>query len=707
MMDTKDVAVTERHYWVFYTKDENECEKRIAGLFYPFHSDCTNYKRLIDSWKKGDKALFYCPDTLRAEFDIESVEEVPKDDMDREEYKTWAKGNRKVYRVILSNPKRFAPPILVTDEIKTELLGGGGTFFGRSLMPLSKQLYQKIKMSTSKELHLSPQAEEFIRKFKADPENQAWLQRKIKAFEKWRILFSADNIAKLSQEEFRGFLSFKENQSWDGIQRQPSVYADMDKLRKTVTYLVSQLNESTLEEIEKRLDNVLDPNGAFKINGLDRAVVTGIMHICDLKNRLGVWNNKVKIGLEKLGLLDQKILGSKGKQYLAYNQVLNVLGKQYDLSLYQVDMLMHLVATQFPSKLFAFSGKSAILGLGIGPRIEKIPSIAEMITYIESKGFYYPEETVRNYHASLETKPFVILSGITGIGKTKLTELYANAIYSVEKENPYYKIVSVQPNWNDKKPLLGYFNPIMDVYYKAPFLSFLLKALDACTSCAFNTDGRCSDRPKCTRRYFVCLDEMNLAHVEYYFADFLSAMESKRPIDLHSKEVGTEDGRQIGPTVVIPENLFVIGTVNIDETTKEFSPKVLDRANTIYLDTVDLDKWSEVQIKKGRAVNASAFKVVKEINELLKKHQMHFAYRVCDEILRYVETLTLTPERALDLQIMQKILPKMCGDDNSRLRGSLQDLKKYLENSPYVNSRDKVTKMLENLDQQGFTSFFD
>ena len=86
---------------------------------------------------------------------------------------------------------------------------------------------------------------------------------------------------------------------------------------------------------------------------------------------------------------------------------------------------------------------------------------------------------------------------------------------------------------------------------------------------------------------------------------------------------------------------------------------------------------------------------------------MHFGYRVCNEILEYVEHSILPKERALDLQIMQKILPKLSGDDNARLRGSLQDLKDYLEDKPYASSKSKVENMLEKLKDQGFTSFFD
>lgn len=343
----------------------------------------------------------------------------------------------------------------------------------------------------------------------------------------------------------------------------------------------------------------------------------------------------------------------------------------------------------------------------IDSKLPQIPTINEIIKNIQSRGFYYPEETIINYHTSLLTKPFVILAGITGIGKTKLTELYANALHTDDEENKYYKIIPVQPNWNDKKPLLGYYNPIMEKYFKTPFLNFLLKAIDDCEKCELNQNNECTNKMGCDKKYFVCLDEMNLAHVEYYFADFLSAMESNQQLELNSTQTKTQDGTYMSPKIHIPENFHIIGTVNIDETTKEFSPKVLDRANTIYLNTVDLDQWIQLQSKNGKVIQVEPFEVLKKIHDILKKHEMHFGYRTSNEILDYVQNSVLPNERAIDLQILQKILPKFCGDDNVRLRDSLQDLFDYLDEEKYPISKNKVKNMLIKLDQQGFTSFFD
>lgn len=339
---------------------------------------------------------------------------------------------------------------------------------------------------------------------------------------------------------------------------------------------------------------------------------------------------------------------------------------------------------------------------------KSVPTIHEIVKDIESKGFYFPAETIQNFHTCLLTKPFVILSGKTGTGKTKLVELYSNAIHRANRDNRYYKKISVQPNWNDNKPLLGYYNPFMQEYNLTPFLKFMLQAIDDCKSCKQHGDGNCSDKAACTLKYFVCLDEMNLAHVEYYFADFISAMETEdKTIDLHSEETHSQNGTILPCKIRIPDNFFVIGTVNVDETTKEFSPKVLDRANTLDMDIIDLDKWREIQLNLGVNINETAFKVIKEVHQSLKKYGLHFGYRVCSEIMKYLEYSSLELEKSIDFEIKQKILPKLCGDDNPKLRGSLEELRNYLSNTKYELSRSKVENMLAQLNTYGFTTFYE
>ena len=133
-------------YWIFYNRDEKTCIDRIAGLFYPFHSNCSKCKDLLSTWRKGDKVLFYCPNYFRAELFIDSVEKVPEDELSKEEYTEWETGGRTVYRAKFTNPILFEPPIALTSELRTELLGSpGASFQGRSLLPITKEQYERIK----------------------------------------------------------------------------------------------------------------------------------------------------------------------------------------------------------------------------------------------------------------------------------------------------------------------------------------------------------------------------------------------------------------------------------------------------------------------------------------------------------------------------------------------------------------------------------
>jgi 5-methylcytosine-specific restriction protein B len=185
---------------------------------------------------------------------------------------------------------------------------------------------------------------------------------------------------------------------------------------------------------------------------------------------------------------------------------------------------------------------------------------------IKKSGFTFSLLQITNYYLSLKTKPFVILTGISGTGKTKITELFAKAV--CEDFEKQYLLLPVRPDWNDDRNLIGYYNPLTKQYQTTPFLDFIMKA------------AQDPENP-----YFVCLDEMNLARVEYYFSTFLSAMESG------SKEISLSGfNGDMEYKTSIPSNLFFTGTVNMDETTYRFSPKVLDRANTIEFHEIDLLK---------------------------------------------------------------------------------------------------------------------
>lgn len=354
--------------------------------------------------------------------------------------------------------------------------------------------------------------------------------------------------------------------------------------------------------------------------------------------------------------------------------------------------------------------------------------ITHIHSYIESKGFYYKKEEVINLFLSLKTKPFVILSGISGTGKTKMVQWFAESLGATEK-NGQFTLIPVRPDWSDGSDLLGYVD-IKGDFKKGPLTRVLENAMDH------------PDKP-----YFVLLDEMNLARVEYYFSDLLSVMESKR---WESDQIVTTpvlpykvEGRE----VILPPNVYIIGTVNMDETTHPFSKKVLDRANTIEFNRVQLDHFSFLEnhveqapisvnnqtlmgeylhLKDAFQGNEGLVKQVTEelirINNQLEPIEAHVGYRVRDEICFYM-IYSLKDElfsfnEALDQCILQKILPRLSGSDErvwETLKGlyqictskvySSEDLTEINE-AIYPKSTVKIVHMIRRYENDGFTSFW-
>ncbi len=316
---------------------------------------------------------------------------------------------------------------------------------------------------------------------------------------------------------------------------------------------------------------------------------------------------------------------------------------------------------------------------------------------LSHRGLYFSPEVVSNYLLGLQAKRFVILSGISGTGKTRLAMEVARHFQTADTAN--LCVVAVHPDWTDSRGLLGYYNPLLNRYSATPFLELAMNA--EAEWAAAERDGRPATP------YFAVFDEMNLARVEQYFADVLSAMESGQRIYLHSEPDTPGALLSVPNTFGIPPNLHLVGTVNVDESTYMFSPKVLDRAFTIELSDVDLraytdnvvessddsglrlkriprfldpgpkpsrDDWSRFGGHDGGALQQA----VMALNDALGASQRHFGYRVANEIARFVNLAHeqagggLEPAwAALDLAILQKALPKMHGTQ-SDLTDALQ-----------------------------------
>lgn len=357
--------------------------------------------------------------------------------------------------------------------------------------------------------------------------------------------------------------------------------------------------------------------------------------------------------------------------------------------------------------------------------------VDHIFTYIKGKGFIYTKQEVTNLFLSLKTKPFVILSGISGTGKTMMAKWFAESIGATE-DNGQFMLIPVRPDWNDGSDLLGYID-IKGDFKTGPLTEVIKRAADD------------PDRP-----YIVLLDEMNLARVEYYFSDILSVMESRRWENGHIKSSNLLFRDEVGFDLSLPNNLYVIGTVNMDETTHPFSKKVLDRANTIEFNRVDLgnlaflEELEEIAPKHiGQKQLGSKYLHLKdvyqddqevvekvtqeliEINQALEVMHAHVGYRVRDEISFYMayneEANLLAFEEAFDYCILQKILPRISGSD-SRVHQLLTDLYRLFTNKAYDDSRTdvkedistalyphsatKVFDMLRRLEEDGFTSFW-
>ncbi|WP_342718360.1 DUF3578 domain-containing protein [Bacillus paramycoides] len=353
--------------------------------------------------------------------------------------------------------------------------------------------------------------------------------------------------------------------------------------------------------------------------------------------------------------------------------------------------------------------------------------IDHVSSYIQSKGFFYEKKDLINFFLSLKTKPFVILSGISGTGKTKIVQWFAESLGATE-ENGQFTLIPVRPDWSDSSDLLGYVN-LQGEFQERP----LIKVLE-------NADAN-PNRP-----YFVVLDEMNLARVEYYFSDFLSVIESRKWKDGKIVTSPVLPESITNKHITIPSNVYIIGTVNMDETTHPLSKKVLDRANTIEFNTVNLDYFNflmdveekEAEIASNRSLETEylhlkeCFKenedlvrnisnILIAINKILESVGAQVGYRIRDEICFYMayneQGKLLSFDEALDYQIYQKILPRLAGSDG-RTEEVLKQLYVLCANeeydsgnndasyAKYPRSANKLSHMLRRFEYDGFTSFW-
>jgi hypothetical protein len=411
--------------------------------------------------------------------------------------------------------------------------------------------------------------------------------------------------------------------------------------------------------------------------------------------------------------------------------------------------------------------------------------------YVNGKDATLNKDVV-SYLSAIRTKPFLLLAGISGTGKSRIVKEMAYASCPNEgdlhedKTSPgNYCLVEVKPNWNDSTELLGY-ETVLDGgnYHLTKFVKFLIKAMQH------------ENVP-----FFVCLDEMNLAAVEQYFAEFLSILESRKDVDgtikseplipaaifekyqqkLHKELFPTKDSSNTstgagcyttddGTAVYlhrtyaklmeeglrIPRNLIVVGTVNMDDTTYQFSRKVIDRAMTIEMNEVNLNDMFDIEkpdalsyredvVDKGwffapfaqsnnalqqmnnddRELLAKKIKATigqtdadgtttpDSLEAILGKTPFRIAYRVVNELILHFYALRWENKdaefeelynKALDNILMMKVLPRIEGNEDL-VKEPLAQLATWTEVA-YPKANAKIVEMRERLELSHFTSFW-
>lgn len=421
----------------------------------------------------------------------------------------------------------------------------------------------------------------------------------------------------------------------------------------------------------------------------------------------GSINNNVKFFLTEAGQLwfDNEFMDSLSGVELDTVRLAKVDRIEFAIWPPAVSARRSLLAREFVGYLGRLVGRDRVHELkiwtaeaSVGPLMQRMPttlSPSEIRAGVARLGGIYPPALIDRFHAGLNHlahKHFVILSGLSGTGKTLLAIQYALTVHgftTMDAIDPLLFVCPVRPEWTDPSGLTGYEDRLSDRYIVPPFLEALLVA----------TANPASP-------VFVVLDEMNLARVEYYFSDILSAVESRHDLQLHSSGVPMEGstGGEVPAHLRVPQNLFLIGTINVDETTSTLSDKVLDRAVVIDMSEVDFAAFFQALGERHGDLGASidaCQPVLTAVNDLLIPHGLGFGYRLSEEFVRYhafaADALKRPSGEIIDDQLVQKALVRLRGSEAQRQL--LSDLVKSLHD--YPRARARVERLAQELEEFG------
>ncbi|ELK46304.1 AAA family ATPase [Halobacillus sp. BAB-2008] len=362
---------------------------------------------------------------------------------------------------------------------------------------------------------------------------------------------------------------------------------------------------------------------------------------------------------------------------------------------------------------------------------------------IGERGFLYQEQTLRHLFLSLMTEQMVVLSGPSGTGKTTIVKQLAKVM------NARYEIIPVQPSWTDKQDLLGFYNPMRRLYIPSSFLDCLIEA------------GKNK-----TQLYFICLDEMNLAQIEYYLADLLSKRELKGekvrlysdfeykqneqelkwitqqvyqdgqldreqlkdlgldPVSYYERITRFENLKRYPAELEIPDNVRIIGTMNVDGAVQAMSPKVIDRSFVVPMyrqDSEDTPLVLDVgnynissQYMKADSLNSETMskpflEALDAIKEELKNWDIEFNERTEKHIRLYykaAKNLGCSVEQLVDDLTLLKLLPRIHDmvEQEQVITSLIQAVKPHVKEEK--SALDKLEKMKRRYKKTGLYSYW-
>lgn len=347
----------------------------------------------------------------------------------------------------------------------------------------------------------------------------------------------------------------------------------------------------------------------------------------------------------------------------------------------------------------------------------------------KSKNLFYEESDLKNFHVAVKSSNLVILAGPSGIGKTRLPLVYANTL-GLDIARNTVLFVPISPSYLEPEDVLGYIRPLAENEYNAEYIESNTGLVNFLIDASEHKD----------KMHFVIFDEMNLSQIEHWFAPFISLLEQdpdSRILSLYSDNLKVKNSEKYPSSILIGDNVFFIGTVNIDETTKQISDRLLDRAIVINLaapsfenlknieesnveiyNETSFDYFSTSVEKIGNATkefNDKEFNFINELNNILINsiYNKGISFRSLTKMALYLRNSNtiLSREEAFDFIVLQSVIRRINGSreeleniiSDDETNGILKIINNYSNVSGFERTRKVIIQKAKEINKYGFT----